>query len=72
MDKATIIYALILLGLFVVYVINNNVTPKPAVQDSTLSLGSLTPTPTQTQALNLTPSPTSSLSSETSQTIYQI
>lgn len=61
MDKLAIVCALILLGLFVVYVINNNVTPKPAaVQDSKLNLGSLSPSPSQTQILNSTPSPTSS------------
>ena len=51
--------ALILLGLFVVFVINNNVTkPKPAVQDVTLSIPSLSPSPSQTQILNLSLSPT--------------
>jgi cyclophilin family peptidyl-prolyl cis-trans isomerase len=59
MDKFAVVCALILLGLFMVYVINNNVTnPKPTVQDATLSLGSVTPTPSQNQPLNLTPSPT--------------
>lgn len=61
------IITLILLGLFVVYVINNNVAkPKPAGQDARLKLGSLSPSPFQTQTLNLTPSPTSSLSFKTS------
>lgn len=59
MDKFAIVCALILLGLFFVYVINNNITPKPAVQDATLSLGSATSIPSQNQTLNLTPSPTS-------------
>lgn len=55
-----LIVALILLGLFTVYVINNNVTkPKPAGQNVTLSLGSTTPTQSQKQTLVLTPSPTS-------------
>lgn len=59
MDKLVMICALILLGLFAVYVINNNVAkPKPAVQDSALNLASLSPTSSQTQILNLTPSPT--------------
>ena len=53
MDKIAIVCTLILLGLFVVYVINNNVTPKPAVvQDSTLSLGSLSPTPSLSSETN--------------------
>ena len=66
MDKVVIICGLILVGLFTVYVINNNITPKPAVvQDSTLSLGSLTPIPSQTQISSLTSSPTSPVSSET-------
>jgi len=57
--KFVAVCALILLGLFMVYVINNNVAnPKPTVQDATLSLGSVTPTPSQNQPLNLTPSPT--------------
>ncbi len=44
--KFIMICALILLGLFMVYVINNNVTkPKPATQDSTLSLSSISPSP---------------------------
>jgi len=52
-DKIAIVCTLILLGLFVVYVINNNVTPKPAVvQDSTLSLGSLSPTPSLSSETN--------------------
>jgi len=59
------ITALILLGLFTVYVINNNVAkPKPAVEDLTLSLSSQIPSPSQT--LNLIPSPTPSLSSQKS------
>lgn len=59
MEKIILVSCLILLGLFAVYVINNNVTLKPAeVQDSTLNLSALSPTPSQTQILNLTPSPT--------------
>lgn len=67
MDKIAIVCASILLGLFVVYVINNNVTPKPAaVQDSTLNLASSSPTPSSN--MNLAPSPISSQSSKISQT----
>lgn len=55
MDKIAIACTLILLGLFFVYVINNNVTPKTALQDSALNLASLSPTPSQ--AINMTPSP---------------
>ena len=62
MDRFAIVCALVLLGLFFVYVINANVAPKPAVQDVTLNLGSATPTPSQNQTLNLTPSPTSTTS----------
>lgn len=59
------IVVLILLGLFAVYVINNNVTkPKPATSEALLSLPSQAPK--QNQTVNLTPSSTSSLSSETS------
>ena len=58
MDKLVLVCGIILLGLFVVYVINNNVTTKPAAtQDSTLNLASLSPTPSQ--AINLTQSPKS-------------
>lgn len=61
MGKVVIICAFILLGLFVVYVINNNVTPKPAaVQDSALSLSSLSPTPSQAPKQNQTVNITSS------------
>ena len=63
MDKFAIVCALILLGLFVVYVINNNVTPKPAAKNSALSLSSLSPTPSY--ATNLTPSKASFVSLET-------
>lgn len=64
MEKFVLVCGLILLGLFGVYVINNNETPKPAeLKDSALSLSSLSPTPSQT--MNLNPSPTSSVSSKT-------
>ncbi len=55
------IVALILLGLFVVLMINNNATKlKPAViQDATLNPKSITSAQSQDKALNLTPSPTS-------------
>ena len=59
------IVALILLGLFVVFVINNNATkPKLATDETLLDLSSLSPTPTQTQILNLTPTKTATISSE--------
>lgn len=59
------IVALILLGLFAVYVINNNVTkPKPVAQQVLLSLPSVSPSPTQTQIANLAPSKTSTPSSQ--------
>jgi len=61
-----IIVALILLGLFVVYVINNNVTkPKPATQKVLLSLSSTNPSLSQSETLNITPSKTSTPSSQT-------
>ena len=64
--KVVMICALILLGLFGVFVINNNVTkPKLATKETTLSISSLSPSPSQTQILNLTPSPTpNSISNE--------
>lgn len=57
MDKIAIVCALILLGLFVVYVINNNVTkPKPIAQEALLTLPSQTPK--QNQTTNISPSST--------------
>lgn len=53
------IISLIVLGLFVVFVINNNAAkPKPAVENSVIDLSSLTPSPSpsQTQTINATPS----------------
>lgn len=48
------ICALILLGLFGVYVINNNVTkPKTAVQGTTLSIPFSSPSPSPVQTLNI-------------------
>ncbi len=65
MYKVIMIFSLILLGLFVVYVINNNVAKsKPATQQALLSLPSQAPL--QNQTFNPTPSLTPSLSSETS------
>ncbi|MDZ4228404.1 MAG: peptidylprolyl isomerase [Candidatus Levybacteria bacterium] len=63
--KIIMIIALILLGLFAVMMINNNTAkPKPAVQ-GVLSLPSISPTPSQDQALNIAPSKTSTPSSQT-------
>jgi len=60
------IISLILLGLFIVYVINNNVAkPKPAVQGATFSVPSLSPSPSSTQTINITPFKTSTPSSQT-------
>lgn len=56
MDKVAIVCALILLGLFVVFVINNNVTPKPAAQEALFSLPSQAPL--QNQTVSITPSST--------------
>jgi len=54
-----VVCALILLGLFGVFVIDNNVTKvKPANENSILNLSSLSPTPSQVQAVNLNPSRT--------------
>ena len=65
MDKIVIVCALILIGLFVAYVINNNTSkPKPAVQKAIINLPSLTPSPSPIRTANLTPSPISALSSE--------
>lgn len=71
MDKVAIVCALILLGLFVVYVINNNVTPKPANQEVTLSIPSLSPSQSQTLILNLTPSPTKNNISNTTTAVIK-
>lgn len=63
MGKFFIICALILLGLFTIYVMNTNVASKSTeVKDSALSLSSLSPPPTRTMNLNL--SPTSSLTKD--------
>ncbi len=69
MGKFILVCALILLGLFGVYVINNNVTKsKSAVQNTILSILPLNPSPSQTQIANITQSPTSSPSSQTQTT----
>lgn len=60
------ICALILLGLFTVYVFNANVTkPKPATENVLSNLPSANPSPSQTQTLSITPSEISSPSSQT-------
>jgi len=67
------IAALILLGLFGVYVINVNTTkPKLAVQDATLSVPASSPTPSQTKTLNTAPSEISTPSSQTENIIATI
>lgn len=69
--KIVMIVALILLGLFVVFVINNNTTkPKPASENAALNLSSASPTPAQT--LNIAPSETSTPSSQTETTTATI
>ena len=51
------ITVLIVLGLFGVYVLNNNVDQaKTATENAGLNLTSASPTPTPTQTLNITPS----------------
>lgn len=60
--KVVMVVALILLGLFVVYVINAGKS-KPATQEVSLSLPSVSPFPTQ--ILNITSSKTSTPSSQT-------
>lgn len=60
------IIALILLGLFVVFVINSNsAKTKPAVQQTLLSIPSAIPSPSPTQPLNIISSKTSTPSSQT-------
>lgn len=63
MGKVVMIIALILFGLFAVYVMNNNVTkPKPAAENAVLNLSSTNPSPSPTQTLNLTSAPTNNVS----------
>ena len=61
--KFVVICALILLGLFAVFMINTNTTKvKPATENPTLNLSSVSPTPTPAiinSMSNQTPSPTS-------------
>ena len=63
MGKFVVICALILLGLFAVFMINTNTTKvKPATENPTLNLSSVSPTPTPAiinSMSNQTPSPTS-------------
>ena len=64
------IITLILLGLFAVYVINENAAkPKPATQENLLNLPTVNPSsalsPTQAQAINITPPETSVPASQT-------
>lgn len=60
------IAALIVLGLFAVYVINNKVDKsKPAIQSATLDLSSTSPAPSQNETLNIAPSRASTSSSQT-------
>ena len=67
-EKIAIFCALIVLGLFVVYMINNNITKqKPAVEE-TLNIAPLTSSPSPTQTVNLTPSPTSSQTIQNTET----
>lgn len=63
------IVTLILLGLFVVYVFNNNTAkPKPAAENAALSLTSTSPSPSQAQTLNIAQSKPSTPSSQTEAT----
>jgi peptidyl-prolyl cis-trans isomerase B (cyclophilin B) len=63
-----LIVALIILGTFTVYVINENAAkPKPAIQDAFLKFPSISPAPSSnpTQTMNIVPSETSVPSSQT-------
>lgn len=67
------IIVLILLGLFTVYVFNNNAAkPKLATQDATLNLPTASPTPIQDQVLNIAPSGASTTPSQTEENITAI
>lgn len=67
MDKLVIVGVLILVGLFIIFVINSN-SSAPALQQAIITPAQ-TPTLSPTQALNVTPSPSqSSLQSETKTT----
>lgn len=64
-EKIMMIITLILLGLFGVYVINNNVAkPKPATEN-VLNIPSVSQSPTPTQALNIAQPKASTPSSQT-------
>lgn len=63
--KFIIVVALILLGLFGVFMINTKITKtETANQNSTLSLPSINPSPSQIQTLNPTSSPAKDISKE--------
>lgn len=63
--KIVMIITLILIGLFIVYVINNNVTKKKsATLETTLSFPLISPSITQAQIANLTPSKIPSISTQ--------
>jgi cyclophilin family peptidyl-prolyl cis-trans isomerase len=67
--KFIMICAIILLGLFTVLVINANISkPKLATENSLSNLSSISPSPTSTQILNITPSATATSSSQTENT----
>ena len=67
--KFIMVTVLIVLGLFGVYVLNENAgkpkTTTLAAQDATLKFPSISPSPAPVQTLNITPSATSTSSSQT-------
>lgn len=66
------IFTLIILGLFAVFVMNNNMTKsKPAIENSTLSLPSVYPSPSPI-IINSMTDKTSSLSSQTENIVVTI
>jgi len=67
------IITLILLGLFIVYVINNGaVKPKPATENAAINFPSTSPSPSQTKTVNFALSKTSTPSSQTENVIATI
>lgn len=60
MDKVIIICVLIGIGLFVVFMINNNANKPQPVSENVLNVPSLSPSPSMAQVSNATPSQTPS------------
>jgi len=68
MEKSIVFCVLIILGLFVVYMINNKTAKQNPAVEETLNIAPLTSSPSPTQTVNLTPSPTSSQTIQNTET----